>query len=80
MYKINGQPGYIVQHRELEPLFCNNFKWNIIYKNIESLCYTPETNIVNQLYFNKNKFKKIKNKWAFLQYIIPNRISVLSCP
>ena len=31
-------------------------------ERIESLCCTPETNnIVNQLYFNKKKKKKIKN-------------------
>ena len=28
-------------------IICNNFKWNIIYKNTKSLCCTPETNIVN---------------------------------
>ena len=46
MYKINKQEGYIVQHREIQPLFCNKLKWNIIYKNTESLCCTPETNII----------------------------------
>ena len=30
MYKINKQQGYIVQHRKIESLFCNNFKWSII--------------------------------------------------
>ena len=44
MHKISKQQGYIVQHRDMWPLFCNNFKWSIIYKNIESLCCTPETN------------------------------------
>ena len=39
------QQEYILQHREIEPLLCNNFKWSIIYKNIESLCCTRETNI-----------------------------------
>ena len=29
-----------------------NFKWSVIYKNIELLCCTSETNIVNQLNFN----------------------------
>ena len=29
-----------------EPIFYNNFKWNMIYKNTESLCCTPETNIM----------------------------------
>ena len=40
MYKINKQQGYIVQHREVQPLFCNNFKWSTIYKNTESVCCT----------------------------------------
>ena len=37
------------------PILYNNFKWYIIYKNIESLSNKTETNIINQLYFN---FKK----------------------
>ena len=51
MYKINNEQGYIIWHREIQPLFYNNFKWSIFYKNIDSLCCTPETNNVNQLYF-----------------------------
>ena len=27
----------------IEPIFYNNFKYSIIYKNFESLCCTPET-------------------------------------
>ena len=38
---IDKQKGYIVQHKEIQSLFCNNFKWSIIYKNIESPCCTP---------------------------------------
>ena len=38
--KIIKQQGYIVQHREIEPLICNNFKWSRIYKNIESHTHT----------------------------------------
>ena len=36
-------------------------KWNITFKNYESLCCTPETyNIVNQLYLNlKRNFKSL---------------------
>ena len=45
-YVQSTHQGYIVQHRELEPLFCNIFKWSIIYKNTESLGSTPETNII----------------------------------
>ena len=29
---INNQQGYIAQHREIQPLFCNNFKWSEILK------------------------------------------------
>ena len=29
-----------------QPLFCNNLKWSIAYKNIESLCCIPETNTI----------------------------------
>ena len=36
MYKINKQQRYIVQRREIQPLFCNKLKWSIIYKNIDS--------------------------------------------
>ena len=58
MYKVSKLQGYIVQYREIQPIFYNNFKWNIIYKNIESLCCIPETNIVNQLYFNEKMINK----------------------
>ena len=30
----------------------NNFVWSIIYQNIKLLCFTPETNIVSQLYLS----------------------------
>ena len=30
--KIDKQQGCIVQHREIQPLSCNNFKWSIIDK------------------------------------------------
>ena len=33
MYKTDKQQGYMVQYRELQPLFCDNFLWSIIYKN-----------------------------------------------
>ena len=37
-------------------MFYYNYKWNITFKNCESLCCTPETyNIVHQLYLD---FKK----------------------
>ena len=45
MHKINKAQGYIVQHRELLALFCNNFEGSIICKNTESLCCIPATNI-----------------------------------
>ena len=39
--KRDEQQGYTTQYREIQPLFCNNFKGSITY-NTESLCYTPE--------------------------------------
>ena len=44
MSKINKLQGYIVQGTQ--PIFCSKFKWSIIYKNIESLCCTPDTNVI----------------------------------
>lgn len=40
--KIDEQPRYIVQHRDIWPLFPSNFRGNIIDKNSGSLCSTPE--------------------------------------
>ena len=51
MYKINKLQGYIVQHREYSQYFI--ISNGIIYKNSESLCCTPEANMVNQLYLNE---------------------------
>ena len=42
MYKIDKQQGYIVQYREIQPLFCNNLKKRKIHQNIKSeigLCF-----------------------------------------
>ena len=54
-YIQNKQLRYTAQDRKIKPLLCNNSKWNMTYKNIESLCCTPKTNIVNILYFNKKR-------------------------
>ena len=48
---------YIVYHREYSQYFYN-FKWSVIYKNIESPCYPPETNII--LWINCTLIKKIE--------------------
>ena len=40
MYKLDTK---IIHHGELQPLFYNNFKQSIIYKNAESLCRIPKT-------------------------------------
>ena len=32
--------------QETQPIFYNNFKWSIIYKDFESLCCIPETCII----------------------------------
>ena len=50
MSKITQLQGHITQHRETQSLFYYDFKQSIIYKNIKPLFYTPETNIINQLY------------------------------
>lgn len=58
MYKMNKLHRYAVQHKEYSTIFYNDFKWTTACKNIESLCYTPETYNVNQLYLNlKSKLK-----------------------
>ena len=56
MYKIDKKQGYSTG---IIATICNNFKWSITYKNTESLCCISETNIVNQLYFNKKLELKI---------------------
>lgn len=61
-YKIDEQQRYIVQHREMQPLFWKNFKGSIVYKNIESLWYTHDTNIMQINYtLIKNKLINLKN-------------------
>ena len=40
MHKTDGQQGCSVHHKETQLLFCNNFKWSIIYTNSEPVCYT----------------------------------------
>ena len=38
MYIINRQQGsLLVQHRDIDPLFCKNFKWSISCKTTEPL-------------------------------------------
>ena len=36
-YKINKQQGYIIHHREIQPLSYSNFKWNINQKSYKKL-------------------------------------------
>ena len=55
MYKIN-------KTKDILPLFDNNFKWNIIYTNIESVHCTSETNIVNKPHFNTKKVLNLRKK------------------
>ena len=61
MYKINNLQGYVVQHG-IEPIFYNNYKWSMTFKNCCTLCctitmlYTYKLyNIVYQLYLNLKK-------------------------
>lgn len=37
---------------------------NIVYKNVDSLCYMPETNIVNKIYIVNYTSIKTKNTIA----------------
>ena len=41
---MNKEQRYIVQQKETQPLFCNNFKGNTIYKNNHYA--VPEINII----------------------------------
>ena len=61
MNKVNKLQEYTVEHREYSPIFYNNYEQSITYEDFESVCCTPETNIVNQLYFNLRK----KERGAF---------------
>ena len=45
---------------EVKPLFYNEFKQSIIYKNIDSLCYLPETTIILKLYFSGKKYRVLE--------------------
>lgn len=36
-------------------IFSDNFKWNIIYNNIESLNFTPETSIISLINYTAIK-------------------------
>ena len=67
MHKIDKQQGPTVEHRELYSISCNKLSWKRILKKntrkMELLCYTPLTQHINQLYFNKHKkFKKNTSK------------------
>ena len=56
MHKINKLLGYIIQHKKIQPLVYNNFKWNMIHKNINNyIVYLKQYNIVNQKYLKINK-------------------------
>ena len=45
---------------EVKSLFYNEFKQSIIYKNIDSLCYLPETTIIWKLYFSGKKYRVLE--------------------
>ena len=76
MYRIDKQQGYIVYHRELQPL-SYNFQWSIVYKNTELLYYTLETNItleINYIQYKENR-KKIRgslNRKIAINIYTPN--------
>lgn len=39
----------MVYHRQLQPLSCNNFQWNTICKNTESLSCTSKANTIQHI-------------------------------
>ena len=55
MHKINKQQGYILQHKDIQKLFCNDFKWR---KSCKNKLYSFKLNIVTQLYFLFKKCNK----------------------
>ena len=48
-YKIRKSRGCDEQHKKYSQQYYSNFEWCVI-KKIQSLCCTPETNILSQLY------------------------------
>ena len=61
----NIQLSIIFRIKHNADCFIINLNGILSYKNIESLCCTCETNIVNQLYYNKNNKNK-NNKFNAL--------------
>ena len=64
LYRMDEQGSSAVQHRALYSIAYDKSEWENIKNNIcitESLCYTAEMNIVNQLYFNFKNTKKPQN-------------------
>ena len=57
MFKIGKQQGYIEQHGEIQPLFCNSFKWSITYK------ISNHSDIHLQLIYYKSNILKIWKKY-----------------
>ena len=72
------------------PIFYNNFIWSIIYKNIKSLCCTPEINIrllvnytsikkITLVHLEKNNSRKIRvHNGSFLETFVISLILSLS--
>ena len=70
--------GHIVWHRKIQPLFCDDFEWYIIYKNAKSLCYTPETNVMLQLTIPQSKkLENLKKLFAFLKIQSSQKLSMV---
>ena len=59
MYKISYMD--ISVQMGVQPLFYNDYKWSVIFKNYETIPYIYNLhNIAHQLYVNK---KHINTKW-----------------
>ena len=65
MYKISKLQGYIVQ-QGIQPKFYNSYKWNVTFKNCDSLCCTPETYIMLYIIYiyDEKVPKKISVYWS----------------
>ena len=44
-----------------QPIFYNNYKWSVTFKNCESLCCTPVTYIILYIKYT-SIYKKLKKK------------------
>ena len=79
LYRMDEQGSSAVQHRALYSIAYDKSEWENIKNNIcitESLCYTAEMNIVNQLYFN---FKNLYIFGIIFKMLFQNSLFLCAC-